>query len=104
MEITTKDILNHPTACACLCDCIAEKLVEKLAKVEFEKYDDFGEFVGFDKETIECIKEKAEELAKEIVLKETKDTLENKFFVERIIKDQVKEYISNTLDKLSKGK
>lgn len=103
MEITTKDILDHPTACACLCDCIAEKLVEKLAKVEFEKYNDFGEFVGFDKETIECIKDKAEELAKEIVLKETQEVLENKFFVEQLIRNQVKEYIAKTLDNLAKG-
>jgi bacterioferritin-associated ferredoxin len=102
MEITTKDILDHPTACACLCDCIAEKLVEKLANVEFEKYDDFGEYFGIGEEALKCIKEKAEELAKEIVLKETKDVLENKYFIERIIRDQVKEYIGKTLDNLAK--
>lgn len=103
MEITTQDILNHPTACACLCDCIAEKLVEKLSKVEFEKYNDFGEYFGIGEEALECIKKKAEELAKEVVLNETKDVLEDKYFIERIIKDQVKEYISKTLDNLAKG-
>lgn len=100
MEISIKDILEDNGAKSCLCDCIAEKLVEKAFFETTPIYDDFGSERGFD----EFIKPELENLirkqARDVCVEEAKKLLENDYEIKKEIRDTIRKYIVEQFDKM----
>lgn len=100
MEISIKDILEDNGAKSCLCDCIAEKLVEKGLFETTPLYDDFGSQCGFD----ECIKPELENLirkqARDVCVEEAKKLLKDDYEIKKAIRDTIRNYIIEQFEKM----
>lgn len=102
MEIQVKDLLNDDATRACLCECIAEKLVENHFFEEVEKVDFNGCVVGYDKALKEDVENTLKNVALEVATKETLKLLEDDYAIKNKIRETIKNYIVEQFNSMVK--
>lgn len=102
MRISIKDILNDTNAMCCLCDMIAEKLVNKGLFDNGEIYDLDGTLRGVEEILKDGIKEKIQPVAEKIITSETEKMLKEDWALKQAIRETIKKYIVNQFDEMTK--
>ena len=102
MEIKIQDLLNDDETRACLCECIAEKLVENHFFEEVGKVDFNGCVVGYDKALKEDIENKLQKVALEVATRETLEMLKNNYYIKNKIRETIKNYIVEQFNQMVK--
>lgn len=104
MNIDFKDFLENNVALEALSNAIAEKLVDKLLYTNYEKEDDWGRVIGWDKGLKESVENRIFGVAREVVVSETKKVLQDDFRMRDTIREKIKEYICRQFEEMTKGK
>ena len=104
MDIQLKDLLNDDKTRACLCECIAEKLVENRFFEDVEKFDYNNCCVGFEEALREDISNTIKNVALEKAIKETEDMLKNDYDIRNKIRETIRNYIVEQFNLMTKAK
>ena len=102
MNIELKDLLADEPTRVCLCQAIAEKLVENRFFEDVEKFDYNGCCTGFEEALREDISDTIKNIALEKAIKETEDMLKNNYDIKNKIRETIKNYIVEKFNEMVK--
>lgn len=104
MNIDLKDLLADEPTRVCLCQAIAEKLVENRFFEDVEKFDYNGCCTGFEEALREDISNTIKNVALEKAIKETEDMLKNDYDIRNKIRETIRNYIVEQFNLMTKVK
>lgn len=102
MNIELKDLLTDEPTRVCLCQAIAEKLVENRFFEDVEKFDYNGCCTGFEEALREDIENTLKNVALEVATKETLEMLKNNYEIKNKIRETIKNYIVEKFNEMVK--